>query len=82
LKGAGKRVVIIGCGKVGISLGVLLSRRGWKIEGVFDPVVKNAKQAARIIKHTQVFRSLGEMPAGVEVVLLAVPDDTIGQAAQ
>lgn len=72
-----RQLAIVGCGKVGTCLGVLLSRKGWKVTALFDHTPGNARKAARLIRGARCLTRLAELPAGAGVVALTVPDDEI-----
>ncbi len=81
--GPGERPVvgIVGAGPVGLALGVALSRAGWPVGAVAS---RDPGRRARFSAHVPSVRAFAEATAlvdDVELVVLAVPDDVIGQLA-
>ena len=69
------RVTIIGAGRMGQGLGLALKRRGYKIA----LVARTPRDVTPPLMLHQGSRA--EATAGAELVLIAVPDDAIGQVA-
>ncbi len=81
--GPGERPVvgIVGAGPVGLALGVALSRAGWPVGAVAS---RDAGRRARFREHVPNVRAFAEATAlvdDVELIILTVPDDVIGQLA-
>jgi predicted short-subunit dehydrogenase-like oxidoreductase (DUF2520 family) len=72
---------IIGAGRLGASLGAALVRRGWRLALVVDKDSKTAREGRRIIGAGRAATSLGAASRPGDVVIIAVPDDSIGRAA-
>lgn len=74
-------VGIIGAGAVGTALGAALSRAGWPVVAVAS---RDAARRERFRSLVPGVRAFAEAPAlldDAELVILAVPDDAIGQLA-
>jgi predicted short-subunit dehydrogenase-like oxidoreductase (DUF2520 family) len=70
------RVTIIGAGRMGQGLGLALKRRGYK-------VVLCSRSPREVIPPLLLHQgSLAEATAGAELVLIATPDDAIGEVAE
>ncbi|HAU37905.1 MAG TPA: DUF2520 domain-containing protein [Phycisphaerales bacterium] len=69
-------ISIVGCGKVGTALGVLLARAGYRIAAVADHDDSAARTAAERIGGSARVCPPAEAAAG-QIVLLTVPDDAI-----
>ncbi len=74
-------VAIVGAGRVGTALGILLRRKGYPIRGVVRRSFAGAKESVRLIgggaPHTD--PALGAQDA--DIVLIAVPDDVLQETA-
>jgi len=69
------RVTIIGAGRMGQGLGLALKRRGYKV------ILQNRGPREVIPPLVLHQGSLAEATSGAELVLIATPDDAIGQVA-
>jgi predicted short-subunit dehydrogenase-like oxidoreductase (DUF2520 family) len=81
--GPGERPVvgIVGAGPVGLALGVALSRAGWPVAAVAS---RDTGRRARFKEHVPNVRAFTEATAlvdDVELIILTVPDDVIGELA-
>ncbi len=76
-----KRINIIGCGRLGKTLGKLFSRGGvFEIAGVVNRTRRSAEDAVRFLGAGSVIDRTEELPSA-DVVLLGVPDDAIAGTA-
>ena len=73
-------IAIVGCGKVGTSLGVFLHRAGYPIAGTASRTPESAKKAAELIGIAPWEGCVEELTRSVDVVLLSTPDDAISKA--
>ncbi len=75
------RVFIIGCGAVGASLAGAISQTGLRISGVFDLREDRSTELALQIGGSAHFGALPEITAHARIVIVAVPDGSIGDVA-
>lgn len=75
------RVGIVGAGRVGAVLGAALARAGHHVSGVSAVSQASRDRAAELLPGVQV-RTVPEVVADAELVLLAVPDDALADLAQ
>jgi len=73
-------IAIIGCGKVGTSLGYFLSEAGYRISGFFSKTRVSAENAAQLINGPAPSPSSAEAAQTATVVLITTPDDVIADA--
>lgn len=71
---------IIGAGKVGTALAVLLSRSGCEVRTVFSRTEANGRRLAEVIG-AQTTPSAAAAAEGADLILLTVPDDSIEAVA-
>ncbi|MFH1230321.1 MAG: Rossmann-like and DUF2520 domain-containing protein [Planctomycetota bacterium] len=78
------KVVIIGSGQVGQTLGYLLHRsKKYKIVGVWSRQLNNAKKAARFIgKNVRIFNDKSVAALAGDIIFITTPDSAIQQVAQ
>jgi predicted short-subunit dehydrogenase-like oxidoreductase (DUF2520 family) len=72
------RVGIVGAGRVGTALGVALARIGWPVVAVASRDASRRARFLGLVPGSRASVSPGELAALVDLVLLAVPDDVIG----
>jgi predicted short-subunit dehydrogenase-like oxidoreductase (DUF2520 family) len=70
-------VAIIGCGKVGTSLGNFLRKAGYPISGLASKSLSSAQKAARIIGTDKISDIPWEMTRHAQVVFITTPDNAI-----
>jgi len=76
-----KSLNIIGCGRVGRTLGRLWQAKGcYRIEGVVTHSVQTAQEAVDFMGAGRAIAALADLPVA-DVWMLAVPDDQIAQIA-
>lgn len=78
---AGRRIGLVGAGRVGITLGAYLARHGFNIAGYLSRSPESARQAARIT-HSQAFSSAAALMADADCILITTPDDQIAAIAR
>jgi predicted short-subunit dehydrogenase-like oxidoreductase (DUF2520 family) len=80
---AGRPIVaIVGAGRVGSALGRLLHKRGWRIGPVVTRSLTTARAAIRRIGAGKPQASVSDAVLGVDLILIATPDRTIGETAE
>jgi predicted short-subunit dehydrogenase-like oxidoreductase (DUF2520 family) len=72
---------IVGAGAVGTALGVALTRAGWPIAAVASRDPARRDRFRQWIPGTRAFAEANALLDEVELVILAVPDDVIGEVA-
>lgn len=70
------RLGIAGAGRVGCSIGKYLKEQGLPVAGYFSKTKESVEQAATFT-NTMVFYSIEELVKSSDILLLAVPDDSI-----
>ncbi len=75
------RIFIIGCGAVGASLAGAISRTDLRVSGVFDLREDRSTEVALQIGSSAHFGALPEITAHARIVIVAVPDGSIGDVA-
>ncbi len=75
------RVFIIGCGAVGASLASAISQTDLRVSGVFDLREDRCVELASQIGSSAHFGALPGMVAHARIVIVAVPDGSIGDVA-
>jgi len=75
-------ITIVGPGRVGIHLAVLLARNGWSIEQVAGRDRNKLDQAARRLQSESHLVLIEELNKPAEVLLLTVSDDAIGAVCE
>jgi len=78
------KVVIIGAGQVGQTLGYLLHRsKKYKVVGVWSRQLNNAKKAARFIgKNVRIFNDKTTAALSGDIIFITTSDNAIQQVAQ
>ncbi|TWI66912.1 putative short-subunit dehydrogenase-like oxidoreductase (DUF2520 family) [Desulfobotulus alkaliphilus] len=69
---------IIGCGRAGSHLAFHLKKAGWSVCGIWDAEIKKAEQIAALTEIPLL--SPEEMGQKADILVLALPDDTIASA--
>ncbi|MDD9301907.1 MAG: DUF2520 domain-containing protein [Desulfobacter sp.] len=72
-----KRFSIIGCGRVGVSLAVFLSGKGFEPAGFFSRTRASAQFARDMAGLGTVFGSAGEAAQGADILFITTPDTLI-----
>jgi predicted short-subunit dehydrogenase-like oxidoreductase (DUF2520 family) len=72
---------IVGAGRLGTSLGAALVRRGWEIALIVDQDARAAREGRRIIGAGRAAATVGRTSRLGDVVIIAVPDETVGRVA-
>ena len=74
------KISIIGCGKVGTTFGIHLSRAGYEVIALYDDIRANAERASELIDGAEV-KDSGQVAArAADVVIITTPDGIIEQA--
>jgi predicted short-subunit dehydrogenase-like oxidoreductase (DUF2520 family) len=73
---------IIGCGRVGTAMGILLTQQGWRIQWLCDCNEPRLRAAARCLPGSRLVRDCRLVPSGAAVVLVAVTDDALNTVAR
>lgn len=76
-----KRIGIVGAGKVGTAVGVLLGRAGYVVAFVHDIDPARAEEAGRTMGGVTPVRDVAAVSRGVDIVLITTPDRLIGEVA-
>ncbi|MEW6687355.1 MAG: DUF2520 domain-containing protein [Candidatus Edwardsbacteria bacterium] len=76
------KVSIIGAGRVGTALAVLLSRRGYKIVGVSDESLEVAKSCADQASCSLGTTDSAEVCQGADIILITTPDSVLQGIAE
>ena len=76
-----KSVSIVGAGRLGTALGAALARRGWRVEAIVDRNPRAARETRRIIGQGRASASLRAAARSKGPVIIAVPDDAVGDVA-
>ncbi len=75
-------ITIIGAGKVGTALGMLIARSGLSFQGIFARSRHSARRAIKAIGKGKIFVSLDTLIDESDVVIIAVRDSEIGKVAE
>lgn len=75
------KLAIVGTGRVGISLGVLLKRSGCRITGAVARSTGSLSRAAEILGSLS-STSMAEAVSGAEAIAICVPDDDVEEVAR
>lgn len=70
-------MAIVGAGRVGETLGMLLHRRGHRIAAVVSRSASSARRVARRLKAGIASNDIEDIPSTVDLLLIAAPDDSI-----
>ena len=73
---------IVGCGKVGITLGKRLVQRGYPVAGLASRSLASARKAAELLGTDRVSETLWEATGQAGVVFITTPDDAIEDACR
>jgi len=76
-----KRVGIVGAGVVGTAVGVILSRQGWEITGVYDVRPESTRALAEEAK-AQVRARPSEVSRSADIVFITTSDSAIEEVAR
>lgn len=76
-----KSLAVVGAGRVGRALGRRLRETGWRINVVAAPSEASAKRAVRFIGGGRPAAGIPSSTAAAAAILIAVPDDVIGDVA-
>jgi len=71
------KIGIIGAGKVGTALAVLLSRKGYKVASVYSRSQSSADKLAAEVKGCRVSNSYQEVADTTELIFITTPDSAI-----
>jgi len=77
----GKRVALIGPGRLGRALVRALYERGYRIEAVVGRRMASARRCADSVRCERATTELQEVPADCPLVLIATPDEVIAEVA-
>ncbi len=72
-----RNVSIIGAGRVGTTIGYLLSRRGCPFSGIFSRSHKSAETAIKFIKRGKIFPTIQNLLQSSNTILITVADAEI-----
>ncbi len=75
------KVGVIGAGRVGSALGAALRRAGHSVVAAVAVSAASLNRAARMLPEAEIL-SADQVAARADLILLAVPDDTLGQLVQ
>jgi predicted short-subunit dehydrogenase-like oxidoreductase (DUF2520 family) len=75
----GETIAIAGAGRVGQALGRLLQERGCRVAALASRSAGHATEAARFVGGGAQAVTYGELPRYARRILIAVPDDAIGE---
>lgn len=78
---SGRRLGIIGAGRLGVGLGLYLASRGIALAGYYSRNFLSAEKAARLTG-SKAFRNLNEVTAFSDMILIATPDGEIAGVAR
>lgn len=73
-------VAIVGCGKVGTSLGMWIAKNGYAIAGVASKSLSSAERAAKLIQTDRFTQTASEVTRDADIVFLTTPDGVITDA--
>lgn len=76
------QISIIGAGKVGTSLAVLLHRNGYHIASVISSHRSSAKRCARLVGCSKYSSNIANISPLSQFILIAVPEEKIQEVAQ
>jgi predicted short-subunit dehydrogenase-like oxidoreductase (DUF2520 family) len=76
-----KRFSIVGAGRLGVSLGTALARKGWTPEAVVDRDARAARRGRRFIGGGRASTAPASVAGGRGTVIIAVPDGEVRHAA-
>lgn len=74
-------LTIVGAGRVGRSLGRVLSETGWRVFGVVTRTMPNARRAVRFIGDGKPFAGVSRQAITPPHILIATPDSAIPRVA-
>ncbi|HLK05794.1 MAG TPA: Rossmann-like and DUF2520 domain-containing protein [Candidatus Acidoferrum sp.] len=77
-----RSLTIVGAGRVGRSLGRVLSETGWRIFGVVTRTMPCARRAVRFIGAGKPFAGISQQALAPAFILIATPDSAIPQVAE
>ena len=77
MKSAGKKIAIIGAGKVGTALGYLLSRRGYQIVGVASRTLRSSKKAVTFIGEGYASNDPAKITSRADIIFITTSDEAI-----
>src|SRR5690606_18922641 len=75
------QVGVIGAGRVGAVLGAALERAGHRVVAAAAVSAASLDRAARFLPHAEILAA-DEVARRADLLLLAVPDDTLGRLVQ
>jgi predicted short-subunit dehydrogenase-like oxidoreductase (DUF2520 family) len=75
------KIGIIGAGKVGTALAVILSRKGYTVAGVYDIKPAPSKKLASTVKDCQIMNNNQQVADAVDLTFITTPDSAIEKAA-
>src|SRR6202140_2556208 len=76
-----KNLAILGAGRVGRALGLLLHERGWRILVVAAQSEATARKAAKFIRTGRPLAGISHHTLAAKIILISVPDDAIPEIA-
>lgn len=72
---------IVGAGRLGTALSAALVRRGWKLRLVVDTDARAARESRRLVGAGRAAATIGRAARPGDVVIIAVPDASVGRVA-
>jgi len=75
-------VAIVGCGKVGTSLGIWIAKTGYVIAGVASKSLSSAKKAAELIQTNSFSQTAEEITGDADIIFLTTPDGVISHVCE
>jgi predicted short-subunit dehydrogenase-like oxidoreductase (DUF2520 family) len=76
-----KTFSIVGAGRLGVSLGAALARKGWTPAAIIDRDARAAREGRRLIGRGRASTSAAAAAGARGAVIIAVPDDEVRRAA-
>ena len=71
-------VAIVGAGSLGTALGAAISRSGWPVAAVSSRDPGRRERFQSLVPGVRAFPDAAQVLPFAELVILAVPDDTLG----
>ncbi len=75
-------IAVIGAGRVGTAMAVMLARAGYRISGVASRNRDDAEACARLTDADMISTNPVDVAVGAKMILLTVPDEQIGPVCQ
>lgn len=69
-------IYLIGCGNLGLHLGLALKEKGFKFSGVFSQKIENARKAANLLQCVAI-NNIYNIPENTAIIIISVPDNVL-----